>query len=609
MIGVSSLKVNEIISVDGVRFRVLKIKGDEVLVINCERNVVPKWIDISEIHEWNIVNDFDLPSIDDLEPNQRKVAYERYSLIAPIIPFICDNRERNYVISRVSQEQGISKQTIKYYLWLYLVYQNITSLAPKEKEGKTLTQHQKNIRWALNKFYYNSKKNTLKTAYTLMLKEKYCNALGELYEEYPSFDQFKYFYRKHRMVANQIISREGLKAYQKDCRPLLGDMNEYLSGLGGSCVALDATVCDIYLVGDAGQLIGRPILLAAVDMFSGVCCGYALTWEGGTYSLRSLMLNIVVDKVKHCKKFGIEINNEDWDCRGLPYYFMTDRGKEYTSETFEQISDLGVQIINLPSYRADLKSKVEKFFDVIQNLYKPYLKGRGVIEPDFQERGAHDYRKDACITLDEFEKILLHSIIHYNTKSVVDKFPFTEDMFESGVKPYRNAIWNYMQQQGTGLIQVKQEDVVLTLLPRTPAKFTRKGLMANGIRYRHTDGNYTQRYLSGDYVTVAYNPEDVSQVWLFEDGKYIPFDLIEGRYAYKTIGEVEEMRAKQKDLVKEVERELLQAQIDHVSHIEYVVDAKPTRKGETTIKGVIENRRKEQSRTHKDYVKEVKLND
>ena len=232
MIGVSSLKVNEIISVDGVRFRVLKIKGDEVLVINCERNVVPKWIDISEIHEWNIVNDFDLPSIDDLEPNQRKVAYERYSLIAPIIPFICDNRERNYVISRVSQEQGISKQTIKYYLWLYLVYQNITSLAPKEKEGKTLTQDQKNIRWALNKFYYNSKKNTLKTAYTLMLKEKYCNALGELYEEYPSFDQFKYFYRKHRMVANQIISREGLKAYQKDCRPLLGDMNEYLSGLG-----------------------------------------------------------------------------------------------------------------------------------------------------------------------------------------------------------------------------------------------------------------------------------------------------------------------------------------------------------------------------------------
>lgn len=609
MIGGLSLKVNEIISIDNVKFRVLKIKADEVLVVNCERNVVPKWINISDAQECNIVSDFKLPSIDDLEPNQRKVAYERYGLIAPIIPFVTDNRERNYVISRISEEQGISKQTIKQYLWVYLVHQNIAILAPKEKDVKQLSPDQKNIRWALNKFYYNSQKNTLKTAYTLMLKNKYCNASGELSEDYPSFDQFKYFYRKHKKVANQIISREGLKEYQKNKRPLLGDMNEYLSDLGGACVALDTTVCDIYLVDDVGQLIGRPILLAAVDMYSGMCCGYALTWEGGTYSLRSLMLNLVSDKVKHCKKFGIEINNDDWDCKGLPYFFMTDRGKEYTSETFEQISDLGVQIINLPSYRADLKSKVEKFFDVVQNLYKPYLKGRGIIEPDFQERGAHDYRKDACITLDEFEKILLNCIVHYNTKSVVENFPFTEDMFEAGVKPYRNAIWNYMQQQGSGLIQVKRDDVVLTLLPRTPAKFSRKGLIANGIRYRHTDGNYTQRYLSGDSVTVAYNPEDVSQVWLLENGKYIPFELIESRFAHKSIETVVELKENQKEIAKEEERNLLQAQIDLVSHIEAVTRNKPTRKGETSIKGVTENRQAERRKTHRDYIKEFIKND
>lgn len=605
MIGGLSLKENEIISVDGVKFRILKIKNDNALVVNCEKNVVPRWISVSQIETYEIVDIFDLPSIDDIEPNQRKVAYERYGLIAPIIPFVTDNRERNYVISRISEEQGISKQTIKQYLWLYLVYQNITVLAPCNKEDKPLTADQKNMRWALNRFYYNSRKNTLKTAYTLMLKNKYCNASGELSEDYPSFDQFKYFYRKHKKVANQIISRDGLKAYQKDSRPLLGDINEYLSGLGGACVALDATVCDIYLVDDAGKLVGRPILLAAVDMYSGMCCGYSLTWEGGTYSLRSLMLNLVIDKFEHCKRFGIEIKNEDWDCGGLPLYFMTDRGKEYTSETFEQISDLGAQIINLPSYRADLKSKVEKFFDVVQNLYKPYLKGRGVIEPDFQERGAHDYRKDACITLDEFEKILLHSIIHYNTQAVVQNFSFTEDMLEAGVKPYRNAIWNYMLEQYGGLIPATAEKVVLTLLPRTPAKFTRKGLVANGIRYRHTNGNYTQRYLSDDSVTVAYNPEDVSQVWLLEKGRYIPFELIESRFSCKPIGEVEKMKAKQKELAKAEERNLLQAQIDLVSHIESVVEAKPTRKGETAIKGVTENRQNERRKKHRDFIEEV----
>lgn len=602
------MKVNDIVVLEGISFRVLKIRDDEALVVNCEKEVVPRWVGIDKVEKCD-TDEFCLPSIEELEPCRRKVAYERYGLIAPVISFVGDDRERNYMISRVSEEKGISRQTIKHYLWLYLMYQSVTALAPKEKEEKSLTQDQKNIRWALNKFYYTSRKNTLKTAYTLMLKNKYCDSLGVLYETYPTFDQFKYFYRKHKKVANQIISREGLKEYQKNKRPLLGDMNEYLSSLGSACLALDATVCDIYLVDDAGQLIGRPILLAAVDMFSGMCCGYSLTWEGGIYSLRSLMLNLISDKVKHCKKFGIEIKNEDWDCGGLPLYFMTDRGKEYTSKTLEQISDLGVQIINLPSYRADLKSKVEKFFDIVQNLYKPYLKGKGVIELDFQERGAHDYRKDACITLEEFEKILLYSIIHYNTQSVVENFRFTEDMLKEGVKAYRNAIWNYMLQQGGGLIPATAEKVVLTLLPRTPAKFTRKGLVANGIRYRHTNGNYTQRYLSGGAVIVAYNPEDVSQIWLLENGKYIPFELIEGRFACKTISEVGKIRAKQKELVKEEERELLQAQIDLASHIESVVGAKPTRKGETGIKGVTENRQKERRKTHRDYVEEVKLND
>ena len=46
------------------------------------------------------------------------------------------------------------------------------------------------------------------------------------------------------------ISRNGLKDYQKNNRPLLGDgIQEYASCVGMGM--LDATVCDIYLVNDA----------------------------------------------------------------------------------------------------------------------------------------------------------------------------------------------------------------------------------------------------------------------------------------------------------------------------------------------------------------------
>jgi hypothetical protein len=47
---------------------------------------------------------------------------------------------------------------------------------------------------------------------------------------------------------------------------------------------------------------------------------------------------------------------------------------------------------------------------MVQEKYKDALKGKGVIMPDFQERGAHDYRKDACLTLEEFERIVVRCI-------------------------------------------------------------------------------------------------------------------------------------------------------------------------------------------------------
>ena len=51
------------------------------------------------------------------------------------------------------------------------------------------------------------------------------------------------------------------------------------------------------IIDDSGSIIGRPVLTACVDAFSGMCCGYSLGWEGGVYSLRGLMLNIIADKV------------------------------------------------------------------------------------------------------------------------------------------------------------------------------------------------------------------------------------------------------------------------------------------------------------------------
>ncbi len=194
----------------------------------------------------------------------------------------------------------------------------------------------------------------------MLLSAKYTDVEGKLFPEYPSFYQFRYFYRKTKDIRKYYISRDGIKSYERNDRPLLGDgVQEYAPFPGFGMT--DSTVCDIYLVNDALQIVGRPILTATVDAYSGLCLGYSLSWEGGVYSLTDLALNIVSDKVEHCRNHGIEISEDDWSCKNmLPSRIVSDMGSEYLSATFEQITELGVSVENLPSYRPELKGSMQR---------------------------------------------------------------------------------------------------------------------------------------------------------------------------------------------------------------------------------------------------------
>ena len=555
-------------------YRVLAESGDNVVVIDCLKRTMPMWIPKNRLFELQQIEEQVLhektgilPLTEDaLSKSALACAHKRYSMIAPAVAVVTDKKQRNDMIIWVSNEYGISKQTVRKYLCLYLAFQTITVLAPIDSiQELILSKEQKWMRWALNKYFYTQRANSLRTAYLYLLKEKYLDDKGQLLEKHPTYYQFRYFYRRTRNEQNFLISRKGLTEYQRNHRPLLGEgVAEFANHVG--IAMLDSTICDIYLVDEAGKLLGRPILTACVDAYSQLCCGFSLGWEGGMTSLRELMNNVITNKVDYCKQYGILINDEEWDCNQLPGIMVTDRGAEYCSGTFEQLSELGVTVVNLPSYRPELKGIVEKFFDLVQSYYKPYLKGKGVIEPDFQQRGAHDYRLDACLTLDDFRKVILRCIVHYNSKRKLSSFPYTQDMLNNQVKPYPNELWNYGKTQpGANLITVNQETLKMTMLPRLTGTFSRKGLAVNGLRYK-CEG-FTEQYLKGGTCTVAYDPDNVSFVWLLEKGQYVKFDLIESRYKNKSLLEVENIQTKIKELKSVDESQTIQAEIDLSKHI------------------------------------------
>lgn len=277
--------------------RVLKQKDTQSLIIDCIKRAMPQWVDSTSLLNFMECDESELYQRTGailnrtLNSNEQRIAQERYTLIASILPFIGDEKKRNQMINLISEHK--SKQTIRKYLCLYLVYQDIAALAPKPKYKEELTKDEKNMRWALNKFFYTQHKNSLATAYTMMLQAKYCDSYGQLAPEYPTFNQFRYFYRKTRKLQEFYISRDGLKNYQRNNRPLLGDgVQQFAPAVGMGM--LDSTICDIYLVDEGGKLIGRPVLTACVDAFSSLCMGYSLGWEGGTSDVKSKPTSIFI---------------------------------------------------------------------------------------------------------------------------------------------------------------------------------------------------------------------------------------------------------------------------------------------------------------------------
>ena len=186
---------NKVYEKEDLIIRVLVEEGERILVIDCGKASMPKWIK-KDLEGFQILTEEDLrdrlgccfDEMENLSSKAKKTMYERYSLISGVLPFLKEEGMRCKVIENISTEYGVSKQTIRRYLCLYLVYQDKRALAPVEKkEEKKLSPDEKNMRWSLNKFFYNKNRNSLKYAYTMMLKEKYCDERGELSEAYPTF--------------------------------------------------------------------------------------------------------------------------------------------------------------------------------------------------------------------------------------------------------------------------------------------------------------------------------------------------------------------------------------------------------------------------------------
>ena len=195
-----NLQKNQLLQRDSQFVRILEFNGDKVFIIDCRKKTMPVWTDVEVLKDYvpcseellQKSTDTFVIDLAELDAESRKTVYERFTMIAPVLPYVADMQKRKEIINSLANIKNISKQTIRNHLCLYLAYQDIAVLTPKQKKREIiLSKDEKNMRWALNKFFYTKNKNSLHVAYIQLLKEKYCDITGNLLPEYPSFYQLR----------------------------------------------------------------------------------------------------------------------------------------------------------------------------------------------------------------------------------------------------------------------------------------------------------------------------------------------------------------------------------------------------------------------------------
>jgi putative transposase len=348
-------------------------------------------------------------------------------------------------------------------------------------------------------------------------------------DQIATLGQFAYWAEKYRNREESQIARYGERRYRLKHRPVLGS-SEHLSRGPGDVYLVDATVGDIYLVSeiDRRRVIGRPVIYLVIDHFTRMIVGIYVALEGPSYLGAMMALeNAFTDKVAYCRRFGREIQPEDWPCFHVPRVATADRAELLSENSDELVPGFRFRMTNTPGYRADFKAYVEAQFQITNET--GIRREPGWVDKA-RDRGDPDYRLDAVLTLYEFTQLMIDLVLYNNrTRSLLDQvppdFPLSQD-----AAPVPLDLWEWGTATGRNLGRVMDPDRVrVTLLPTFDARATRSGLevLGGALCYESATGHKEGWFLGGTgrashKARLKIDPRDVSlaHLWL-EDGRVL----------------------------------------------------------------------------------------
>lgn len=607
-------KENMLFVLSNEKYRIVgsSINSEDIFIINMKLgshwNSIISEIKLEECFDTGLAVEILEESAVNYQSELSEKTIKKQQFYSEIIVFLLQNSPKNEIFYANSRKIIIDKAVLKY---------NVSESTIKRvfsrylKNGKTMNGlinysncgakgNERNITYnneeivavddkfkklfkeGINKYYNTAKKNNIRTTYELIARD-YLKENPNA--KVPTLKQFYYWHKVFVGKDNKtsIISRKGDRVYQQTAQPIIGSsMQDTLAP--ADLYQIDSTILDVYIVSTLNRelIIGRPTFYAVIDTYSRVITGINVTVEpfNSYEGVRGALVNAFSNKVHYCKKYGIEINKKQWDVQCIPNRILADRGELLSGNIENAITNLGMIIQNTPPYRGDMKGIVEKLFERIHALIKPFVEG--VVENKFNkvERGAVDYRLKANLTLEEITKIIIKCVLFHNNHHVLNHYESDGLDIENGVAKIPNNIWKYGVKYKRGLVrELPKEIVIINLLPNKEVTVTAKGVKFNKLYYvsAYTLENefFSLARLNGSYkIRISYNPNNLAEVYYIKDNgeSFDTLHLVTHLLQYKGLSEqeLEKIAEYEKELNKKAEENELKAKVNLYSEIEEI---------------------------------------
>jgi len=462
-----------------------------------------------------------------------------------------------------------------------------------ERQGINVDENIKRIfKKGLNSYYYNERKNSLKTTYELIIKEHFSSQIRDksgkqvlvLEQKLPTYEQFLYWYRKNRDIKKEVSTRGSSKEFYQRNRAIIGNSIQD-SGLGpANLFQIDSTIFDCYLVSMLNRniIVGRPVLYTVMDVYSRVITGINVTFESfnGYVGAMIALENAMTDKVSYCKKYGIDIQENEWPS-AIPNRIMADRGELENGQIENAIANLGISIQNTPPYRADYKGIIESAFKQLNIKIKPFADGVVTNSKNVLERGEKDYRLKANLNLHEFTQIVIKTVLFHNNNHVLSEYVTNEMQIEDSIEKIPIKIWEHGIKTTKGQLRTLPAEIIkLNLYPTAQASVTAKGVYFNKMYYLSANllksNDFAKARTGGSWkVTVSYDPRDLTTIFLLSDDKksFEELTLVEYLSKFKSmaIEDINSVLTDEEIRTKQGKEQELQAKINLFSEIESIV--------------------------------------